>query len=446
MILPTCQDGGACKMLFRRYISCKLSFKEVLIMEKRSNINWILSELPELCEKGILPAETAEVMGNYYREKLSVIPSPQKIFSLVIGIIGIVMVAGGIILFFNYNWDMFPKFLRIGISAIPLALGVGVSYFTICREKGQIFKECSAVLTSVGTAVLIAMLSQIYQLNGELHEFMFLVLLLAVPVLYIFNSIGLATLYVFFSFFVNHWNAPCWWKGILVLAFLPFLFFHLREKSSFCVWSRYLALALGVSLGFGCGKYAPLLAVITLSGLFLIAGFDLYRQKTAFFKNPWLIPAFVIQIIFLAVGSSTKDVFRLSRFCSSEDIWSFGICFSAVGIGVLIVLLRKRLIIERLLPVILILLTLIPFFTKEPVMCMIYNVYFGVAGVIYLYRGFVKRSLLIFNGGALMVSVLLACRFFDSDIGLLYRSLGFILLGIGFIAANVIYNRRNREE
>ena len=112
----------------------------------------------------------------------------------------------------------------------------------------------------------------------------------------------------------------------------------------------------------------------------------------------------------------------------------------------MIVLLRKRLIIERLLPVILILLTLIPFFTKEPVMCVIYNVYFGVAGVIYLYRGFVKRALLLFNGGALMISVLLACRFFDSDIGLLYRSLGFILLGIGFIAANVIYNRRNREE
>ena len=415
-------------------------------MEKRSNINWILSELPELCEKGILPAETAEVMGNYYREKLSVIPSPQKIFSLVIGIIGIVMVAGGIILFFNHNWDMFPKFLRIGISAIPLALGAGVSYFTICREKGQIFKECSAVLTSVGAAVLIGMLSQIYQLNGELHEFMFFVLLLAVPVLYIFNSIGLATLYVFFSFFVNHWNAPCWWNGILTLAFLPFLFFHLREKSSFCVWSRYLALALGVSLGFGCGKYAPLLAVITLSGLFLIAGFDLYRQKTAFFKNPWLIPAFVIQIIFLAVGSSTKDVFRLSRFCSAEEILSFAICFSAVGVGILIVLLRRHFRIERLLPVILILLTLIPFFTKKPVMCMIYNVYFGVAGVIYLYRGFVKRSLLLFNGGALMITVLLACRFFDSDIGLLYRSLGFILLGIGFIAANVIYNRRNREE
>jgi hypothetical protein len=112
----------------------------------------------------------------------------------------------------------------------------------------------------------------------------------------------------------------------------------------------------------------------------------------------------------------------------------------------LIVLLRKRLIIERLLPVILILLTLIPFFTKEPVMCVIYNVYFGAAGIICLYRGFVKRALLLFNGGVLMVSVLLACRFFDSDIGLLYRSLGFILLGIGFIAANVIYNRRNREE
>ena len=187
-------------------------------MKKRQHINWLLSELPVLCEKGLLPADAAEHIDAYYRENLDALPAPQKIFSLVIGIIGAVMVAGGIILFFNYNWDMFPKYLRIGISALPLALGAVVSYITLCGEKTQLWKECSAILTSVGAAVLTGMLSQIYQLNGELHEFMFFVLLLAIPVLYIFPASHVIKMNVSIS--ITSDTATCQYgtpNGILII-------------------------------------------------------------------------------------------------------------------------------------------------------------------------------------------------------------------------------------
>ena len=41
--------------------------------------------------------------------------------------------------------------------------------------------------------------------------------------------------------------------------------------------------------------------------------------------------------------------------------------------------------------------------------------------------------------------ILAACRFFDQDIGVLYRSAGFVLLGLGFITANAIYLKRRAK-
>ena len=41
-----------------------------------------------------------------------------------------------------------------------------------------------------------------------------------------------------------------------------------------------------------------------------------------------------------------------------------------------------------------------------------------------------------------MVATLTACRFFDAGIGVLYRSAGLILLGLGFIAANFVFMKK----
>ena len=86
------------------------------------------------------------------------------------------------------------------------------------------------------------------------------------------------------------------------------------------------------------------------------------------------------------------------------------------------------------------------FFTDERfVMRIIYNVFMGFSGIVFMRNGFIDKSFGKFNIGALMIGVLVACRFFDTDIGLLYRSLGFILLGSGFVVANVIFARKTKE-
>ena len=414
--------------------------------DKKSHLNWILEELPRLNEAGLLDDETAQKLAAHYGNKLQSFPSRQKIFSLLLGLLGILMISGGIILFFNHNWDMFPKVLRILISALPLGIGAVVSYWTLCREKGQLWREASAVLTAAGTVVLIAMLSQIYHINGELADFVFLVLLLSVPLLYIFNSIGLLTLYVFFSFFINQWTAPCWQNFLLYAVLLPFFFRHLREASSWTVWCRYLVLPGALSLVLGCGAYSLAAMFILASSLLLAAGMDELFARQDFWRTPWFVPAFICQTILLAIGSSADDFSRPFLKVPVTDLWIFWLV-SALGAGLLIrILLKRPLTAGRLLPAVLtgaafILPFVEPFWGR-----LFYNVYLGLAGIFYLREGLLRRSILLFNGGAVMIVVLVMCRFFDADIGLLYRACGLILLGSGFIAANIFYIRRHREE
>ena len=142
------------------------------MVNKKEFINWFLDEIPVLKEKGIIQDDTAAALTEHYISNLAALPHPRNIYSLVIGLIGVIMAVAGAILFLNYNWDMFPKIVRIGLAAIPLMLGAVTAYFTIARNKTQVWREGSAILTSAGAATLIAVLSQIYHTGGELYEFM----------------------------------------------------------------------------------------------------------------------------------------------------------------------------------------------------------------------------------------------------------------------------------
>lgn len=408
---------------------------------KKSNINWLLKELPFLRENGIISEETAENLEKHYQAELEKVPSMQKIFSLIVGIIGIVMIAGGVILFLNHNWDMFPKAARIGIAAIPLFCGAVISYYTILNEKGVLWREASAVFTSTGAAVLAGVISQIYHIGGEFSDFMFMILLLSVIPLYLFRSIGLATLYACFTFSVSSWNPSDKWRILLIAALLlPFLIYYLREKSPYKVWCRYIAILNAIAFfstsANNCGQ---LIAVIFI-GVFLLGGTEIEERKEGFFRNPWLVPSYALSIIMLAAGSSSESFFKIG-----DHQWY---SFAVMGVGLAFfgtMFYRNRKKVESYWCLLFIILTAGGFADENFVMRIIYNVFMGLSGIAFMRNGFVYKSFARFNIGALMICVLVACRFFDTDIGLLYRSLGFILLGSGFVVANVIFARRSKE-
>ncbi len=441
------------------YISCHYNQREGSGMaEKAGMIRWFLAELPKLRESGVIDSGTEEKLQHHYRERLAGVPSAQKYFLLALSIVGSVLIAGGIILLFNYNWDMFTKTTRIAIAFLPTALGAALSVFTLTTNRSQAWREGSAVLTAAGTAVAIALLSQIYHTGGTLNEFMTLVLLLALPLIYIFDSISLTTLYCVGLFMtLGGWsdqtNLPM--VSCLLAGILPFAGWHLvREKSPYRIWMRYLAMGFAVFAfsAFG-GKYSIGLMLYTGGAVFMLAGMEPRDKEEGMLRNPWMPASFFFLLVLLSIGTcSGGRIFQIHSYGKTTD----GILYFWLAEGVLLLLfvllflrdyLRKQVDFHRFMMLILVAVALLgtlfeAYKADNIYMRLAMIVYMGVLGVTLLIRGCRETSMLAFNGGLLMCALLIGLRFFDADIGLLARAIGFIVLGVGFIGANIFFSRR----
>jgi hypothetical protein len=75
---------------------------------------------------------------------------------------------------------------------------------------------------------------------------------------------------------------------------------------------------------------------------------------------------------------------------------------------------------------------------------LIFNAYFFVLGVAILAGGIRERSLGRVNLGMAVLGVLIVTRFFDSELSFVARGVAFIVVGMGFLAANLVLLRRDR--
>src|SRR5690606_27643582 len=73
------------------------------------------------------------------------------------------------------------------------------------------------------------------------------------------------------------------------------------------------------------------------------------------------------------------------------------------------------------------------------------NVLILAIAVHTIYDGAQRNHLGILNYGLLIISALIACRFFDTDLSFVLRGLLFIGIGVGFFAANYYMIKKRRK-
>ena len=409
-------------------------------------LRWLLAELPELKQQGIVDENAADSLAKYCSDELALKAPPRK-FIYTLFYIGAGMIAAGIVLFFNYNWDCFTKYQRLGISAIPMAVALISALWTILGQKGQLWREFSAVLTSVAAATLIAMVSQIYHVGGELWEFMTLVLAISIPFVYIFNSIALTTLYSF-GLFALLGGAPPLYCFFAVLAIQPMLHIQLSHNSPNRVWARYLMILSALFGIIGCGSsgYLPL-SFFALAGTMLYAGWALSERHESYLRNPWLGVSFIFMLVCLAIASSHAEFFVPSKFRQPHGVWAYWLFTGVVLASNVRWFPKSHLDAKRLTTGLLVLLPLLHYCRVDaPMMKLIFNVYMGVYGAVLMLDGFKRGRLLTYNGGLAMVLLLIVCRFFDAELGLLTRSIAFVAIGVVLITANFVFFRKRFQE
>ncbi len=418
--------------------------------EKHGMIRWFLSELPRLQADGVITPETADALDAHYTGRLAA-DSPHNYFLLILTIIGGLLITCGVILLIGHNWDMLGKTLQITVSFLPLIAGGGISVYTLARKKSQRWRECSALFTAGGAAAAVALLSHIYQTGGDPREYIRLVILFSLPLLYIFNSVSLSAVTVFMLYAqYDHWSSVGTQMFSLCLlgALLPMVLYHvIRRDSRYRVVMNYLlSLCAGVTLFAvdldNLGVYMMILACI-----FLLCGIRRYEQNEGFWSNPWLPGAFSLLTLLLAVqGCDGDDVIHPWKLQAPMVI----LLSSAVAVFTGFFIrdaVKKRLTAGRVLLALTVLMAVVSgFYECATLYRILANLLMFAFGVVFLRQGWIQRRLLTFNGGFLMLAVLLIGRFFDRDMGMLLRAGLFIVLGIGFILSNYFLSRRFGKE
>ena len=428
-------------------------------MSEQKHFRWLLDELPRLREQEIITAETENALRLHYSAKIA---PGRNYFLLALGILGTVLIAAGIILIFNYNWDMLSQAQRITVSFLPLLLGFAVSLFTLIRGRSQLWREASAILTAAGGAVAVALLSQIYQINGSLSDYMMLVLITSLPLIFIFDSIGLATLYSFGMFsLLEYSRIPAVLPsdlihGTILAGILVFLILHQRPSGVYRIFSRYLMLPVMLYSCIQYSSYCPALMLYTAAGFFLLCSLELAEDDGVFWKNPWHPVSFLLMTVMLAVGAETRRIFTGGHSVIPLEIISFGILEGILLIETALLIfrniLRKKFDVLRVMIPVMLLLVLAGFLLhigKADRSGLLFrvgmNCFMGAFGISLLCSGFRSGSLLVFNQGMLLCAVLFALRFLSADLGLVVRGIGMIAAGLIIIGANVYLSRKKRS-
>src|SRR5437868_5813217 len=162
----------------------------------RSGIRWLLAELPELVSNGVLSQETADALRRHYSSQPS--EPPRRLGFILSAILGSLLVGAGIVLLVAHNWDFLSRPIRCGIAFTPLVLSQALAVFVLLRRNGSTaWRETVAILNVAAIGTAIALVGQTYQIQGDFARFILVRMLLALPVVYLFQtSVGLSAYFV----------------------------------------------------------------------------------------------------------------------------------------------------------------------------------------------------------------------------------------------------------
>jgi uncharacterized membrane protein len=419
----------------------------------------ILNALPELVKEGLLSEDSSQKIRAYYREKER--NRPQRM-TLVFGIIGAILVGLGIILIVAHNWDEMNRPLKVALSFAPLLIGQVLCGYSLLKKPGnQTWQESSATFLFFAVGASIALVAQVYNIPGNTGSFLFTWMLLCFPLIYIMPS-SIASLlflagitayavedgYGYRAVEAHHY----WW--LLLLALPHYLLLILKKpESNFTFFHHWVVpISLTICLGTLSGpkeEYITL-AYISLFAVFYLADscglFSSERQAA----NGYLLIGSLGTMILLIV-TSFRDFWTgfpggLNGFSPAMLL---AILVPALTAVTLLFLYLKNNIGKKTNPLVFIFLIFTGIFfvgISAPALgAILMNLLVLTMGIFIIRRGLEMNHLGILNYGLLIITVLVLCRFFDTDLSFVLRGLMFVAVGAGFFFANSLLMKKRKQ-
>ncbi len=426
-------------------------------------IKWLYRELPELVAKGILNQETADKIKGYYGEVKSV--SRITAVLIICGTIGALLIGLGIILLLAHNWEQFSRFTRAILSLAPLIIGQGLALWVLWkRPQSGAFKEGAATFLSLMVGASIALISQTYNIPGDTGTFILTWMFLVIPIVYLMQASLPAAIYLIgiTAWSGTYWNNPT--KAILfwplAAVTIPHFIWALRQEIyaiRTTILSLIMIICVSFATSFSLGKTWPGSWVVifpSVYAIFYFIGWQKFRGvSTNWQRSLRLVGAiglFVFAFIFTfryVWQYLERDSYRVARDISGINSSADNII--TLAIVALATLLfydsaKRRNITNSLFGAVPLLAITAYLVRGQSIFLplIIFNIYLFILSVSRILTGIRSNNLGVINTGMLMLAVLIVARFFDSDISFVIKGLVFIIVGIGFLATNVMLSRR----
>lgn len=436
-------------------------------MNKNRAAKWLKGELPNLVSLGVLDQDTAGKLRAHYdadgKDGLDVA-------MIVFSVLGAALVGLGIISLLAYNWDLFSRPLRTVISFSPLvAAQIGTGWVLLRRSESMAWKEGTAVFLSLSVGACIALIGQTYQIPGNLGSFLLTWMLLVVPLVYLLNSgatavgylAGIAAWAAYAQ--ANDGHALLFW--LLSALVVPFIYHSVRRdrygaRSLLLSWS--LAIYLCICTGIILERSIPGLWILVYTNLFalmFLVGSYWFSEAETGGQRPFHFVGFVgtaVLALILSFDWTWREIgwghYRTGtgyhEWAAIADYVLLASLLIAV-IALLVVSVRMRrtdVIPVAVAPGVALVGFALSAGSEEAILgAFLFNAYVLVAAVWVMSAGLKRNRLSIVNGGMLWLCALVVLRFFDSEIGFVLRGVAFIVVGAGFLVANVMLAKRMRK-
>lgn len=154
---------------------------------------WLAEQLPAWEREGIVTSDGARTL----RERYAIEPRG-GLAQMIVGAVGGLLIGTGLIAVLAYNWDDFPRWVRLGLALGPLAVTQAVSWLVLGRGDAAKpwQREAAAVVQTLAVGSAMALVSQIYNLPGKWTDLIFWWCVVSVPLAWVLRSQAVAIMYL----------------------------------------------------------------------------------------------------------------------------------------------------------------------------------------------------------------------------------------------------------
>jgi len=427
----------------------------------------MIKDLPELLQAGVITQDTADRIQAYYDNKPS--GSTNRLF-VIFGVLGAILVGLGVILIVAHNWDELARSTQTLLAFLPLLIGQVFCGFTLLKKPESVaWREGTAAFLFFAVGASISLVSQIYHIPGDLSSFIFVWMLLCLPLVYVMKSSMVSLLYLigitYYAAETGYWAFPriefesyLYWA--LLLAVLPhyYLLYKQKPKSNFMTFHHwFIPLSIVMVLGTVADQTEELMfiAYFNLFGLlYLIGNSSFFTQQKARNNGYRILGSLgtIALLLGLSFDAFWEDLRRGGlQFNEAVATPEFALVLvTTLLAGWLFYMRHKHKPLDKIQPLSSVFILFLLTFALGlflPYAAVLINLYVLAIGILIVREGARKDHLGILNYGLLIITALVICRFFDTDLSFVIRGILFVSVGVGFFAANYrMLKRRKANE